>query len=350
MENGRNAGVPAGVRRDTITIALDAEGGDHAPEETVAGALEAASPELRILLVGRPEKLDPHLEGEDRENIEVVPSRDVIGYEEDPARAVRRKEESSVVVGARAVAEGRAQGLVSAGSTGAMLAAGLLIVRRVEGVKRPAILTVLPGLEGPLVFLDAGANADCRAEHLVEFGVLGAVFAREVLGIREPRVALLNIGEESTKGNAVVQEAYKMMCSSALRFTGNVEGGELFYDAADVVVTDGFTGNVTLKVLEGTAASLFQRVKDAAAGNTRAKVGGSLLKPALRRLRDTLDPEEYGGTYLLGVRGLMVICHGSSSRRAICNALTFAGVAARQGVVRRVEEEMRQARGRGDNA
>lgn len=238
MENGRNAGVPAGVRRDTITIALDAEGGDHAPEETVAGALEAASPELRILLVGRPEKLDPHLEGEDRENIEVVPSRDVIGYEEDPARAVRRKEESSVVVGARAVAEGRAQGLVSSGSTGAMLAAGLLIVRRVEGVKRPAILTVLPGLEGPVVFLDAGANADCRAEHLVEFGVLGAVFAREVLGIREPRVALLNIGEESTKGNAVVQEAYKMMCSSALRFTGNVEGGELFYDAADVVVTD----------------------------------------------------------------------------------------------------------------
>lgn len=347
MNGGRGGSLTGSVDEQTVTIALDAEGGDRAPGEVVAGALQAASPALHVLLVGRPDELEPYLQGAGDANIEVVQSGEVITSDEDPARAVRNKVDASIVVGARAVAEGRAEGFVSAGSTGAMLAAGLLVVRRVKGVSRPAIVTVLPGLNGPLVFLDAGANSDCRPEHLVEFGVLGSVFAREMLGIKSPRVALLNIGEEPTKGDSLTKEAHRLMRVALPQFTGNVEGRELFYDSADVIVTDGFTGNVTLKVLEGTAASLFQRVKHASVRDTRSKVGGFLLKPALVSLRDSLDPEEYGGTYLLGVRGLMVICHGSSTRRAIKNALEFAAAAARQKVVGRVEEEIARINGSG---
>ena len=254
--------------------------------------------------------------------------------------AVRSKTDSSIVVGARAVADGRAQGFVSAGSTGAMLAASLLVVKRIRGVKRPAILTVLPGLAGPVVFLDAGANADCRPEHLLEFGVLGSIFARLSLGIESPRVGLLNIGEEATKGSELALQAHALLAASDLRFVGNVEGRDLLFDLADVVVTDGFTGNVGLKLLEGTARALLLRLKDAAGRDARSKVGGLLLRPALRDMRASLDPEEYGGTYLLGVRGLVVICHGNSSRRAITNALLFGADAVRRRVVESVEAEL----------
>jgi glycerol-3-phosphate acyltransferase PlsX len=256
--------------------------------------------------------------------------------------AVRSKPDSSIVVGARTVAEGRSMAFISAGNTGAMLAAGLLVVKRVRGVKRPAIVTVLPGQDGPVVFLDAGANADCRPEHLLEFGILGSIFARLALGIQEPRVALLNIGEEPTKGNELALGAHALLAepSSGMRFVGNVEGRDLLFNAADVVVTDGFTGNVTLKLLEGAARAILLRVRDAAEASTRAKLGAVLLRPALRGVRRELDPEEVGGTYLLGLRGLVVICHGNSSRRAIANALRFAGAAVSRGVVEAVDEEL----------
>ncbi len=247
---------------------------------------------------------------------------------------------SSIVVGARAVAEGRAQGFVGAGNTGAMLAAGLLVVKRIPGVKRPAIVTVLPGAGGPVVLLDSGANADCRPEHLLEFGILGSVFARLALGIASPRVGLLNIGEEQTKGNSLALGAYPLLAASDLDFVGNVEGRDVLFGTADVVVTDGFTGNVALKLLEGTAQALMLSVREASNSDLRSKVGAALLRPALRRVRAAWDPEEYGGTYLLGLRGLVVICHGNSSRKAIANALGLAAGAVRQGVVETVERDL----------
>ena len=323
-----------------VTLALDVDGGDRAPEEIIAGALEVASADLRLLLVGRPEIIEPLLQGVPREHLEIVPSRSVVGCDMEPAAAVRSMQDSSIVVGCKTVAEGSAEGFVSAGSTGAMLAGSLLFVKRAKGIKRPAIVTVLPGESGPLVFLDAGANADCRPENLLEFGLLGAAFARAGLGVTAPRVGLLNIGEEREKGSELARAAHELLACSDLEFVGNVEGRDLLSGAADVVVTDGFTGNVTLKVLEGCASFLFSRVRQAASTSPRAKIGGLLMRPALRKVRAALDPDEYGGTYLLGVRGLVVICHGSSSRRAIANALLFGAGVLRRGVLSTVEEEL----------
>jgi glycerol-3-phosphate acyltransferase PlsX len=323
-----------------VSLALDAEGGDKAPLEVVAGALLAASPHLKVLLVGRPDIVEPLLKDEDRSNIEVVPSGSVIGCELEPATAIRNMQDSSIVVGCRTVAEGRSEGFVSAGSTGAMMAGALLVIKRAGDIKRPAIVTMLPGIRGPLVFLDAGANADCRPEHLLEFGVLGTAFARTAAAVSEPRVGLLNIGEERSKGSELARAAHELLAGSGINFIGNVEGRDFLTGVADVIVTDGFTGNVALKLLEGCASSLFMRIKQAAQSSLRAKTGGVLLRPALRAVRAGLDPEEYGGTYLLGVRGLVVICHGNSSRRAIANALRFGAEALRKGILGSVEEEL----------
>ena len=328
------------AEQSAVTLTLDAEGGDNAPQEIVAGALQVASPTLRILLVGRPEVVEPLLAGADRSNIEVMPSATVIHSEDEPAGAVKNMVDSSIVVGARSVADGRSQGFVSAGSTGAVMAASLLIIKRAGSIRRPAIVTTLPGLRGPLVLLDAGANADCRPEHLLEFGMLGTAFARTVLGNADPKIGLLNIGEEDSKGSELARTANDMLRRSGLNFVGNVEGRDLLKNTADVVVTDGFTGNVSLKLLEGCSSVVFTKMKEAASSGLRPKLGGLLLKPALRRLRAGLDPEEYGGTYLLGVRGLVLICHGNSSRRAIANALRFGAEALRKGVLPAVDEEL----------
>lgn len=326
-----------------VTLTLDAEGGDNAPEEIVAGALMAASPGLHILLVGRPEVVEPFLGSSDHPHIQLVPSASVITFHDEPAGAVKSMTDSSIAVGARTVAEGRSQGFISAGNTGAMTAAGLLVVKRMHGIRRPAIVTTLPGLEGPVLLLDSGANADCRPEHLLEFGVLGSAYARTVLGMESPRVGLLNIGEEESKGSELARAAYEMLAGSGLRFVGNVEGRDLLKNAADVVVTDGFTGNVALKLIEGCASSIFTRVRAAAKSSVRAKIGGMLLKPALRGLKASLDPEEVGGACLLGVRGLVVICHGNSSRRAIANALLFGAEALRKGILPGVAAELKRA-------
>jgi glycerol-3-phosphate acyltransferase PlsX len=329
----------------TVTLALDVEGGDNAPGEIVAGALQVASPSLRVLLVGRPEVIEPLLEGAQQSNVEIVPSGSTISCDMEPASAVKNMQDSSIVVGCKTVAEGRSEGFVSAGSTGAMMAGSLLFVKRASGIRRPAIVTILPGNDGPLVFLDAGANADCRPENLLEFGILGAAFAGAALGMDKPRVGLLNIGEEREKGSDLAKAAHELLRASGLRFVGNVEGRDLLTGAADVVVTDGFTGNVALKLLEGCSTSLFLRVKQAAGSSLRARLGGLLLRPALRTVKAGLDPEEYGGTYLLGVRGLVVICHGNSSRRAIANALRFGAEALRRGVLSTVEREFERLSG-----
>jgi len=315
-------------------VAVDAMGGDRGPEEIVAGAADARSDEVTPILFGSP-GLDPH-------GLELVETDGVIEMHDKPAEAVRSKPDSSLVAAVRAVAEGRADAVVSAGNTGAMLAAGLLELRRLPGVMRPAIAVPIPARNGPSVLLDAGANADARPEHLVQFAAMGAVFAEEILGVENPAVRLLSIGEEPQKGNQLALEAHELLAAADLNFAGNTEGRDILVGAADVVVTDGFTGNVTLKLLEGAITTLLEALREEIEATPRGKLGGLLIRPAARRLRHRLDPDTYGGAYLLGLRGLAVIAHGNSSRRAIANAVRLAARGAEHDVVGRLAARLPQ--------
>src|SRR5438445_8855583 len=314
------------------SIAVDAMGADKGPAEIVAGALEARADGIEPVLFGEP--------GLDAGGLEVHETSGVIDMHEKPAEAVRAKPESSLVAAVRAVAEGRADAVVSAGSTGAMLAAGLLELRRIAGVLRPAIAVPIPAQRGPSVFLDAGANADARPEHLLQFGTMGAVFAEEILGLDRPGVRLLSIGEEAEKGNQLTLEAHELLAASDLDFRGNCEGRDVLEGAADVLVTDGFTGNVALKAVEGTIRTLLDSLREEIMASTAGTVGGFLIRPAARRLRSRLDPDTYGGAYLLGLRGLVVIAHGNSSRRAIANAIRLAARGVEHDVVGRLAERV----------
>jgi phosphate acyltransferase len=299
-----------------VRVAVDALGGDRGRDEVVAGALEAAGDGIVPVLFG-PATLDTH-------GLEHVVADQAIAMDEKPAEAVRAKPNSSLVASCRAIAEGTADAVVSAGNTGAMLAAGLLEIRRLPAVMRPAIAVPIPARDGPSVLLDCGANADARAEHLLQFAHMGAIFAEEILGIRTPEVRLLSIGEEAEKGNQLALEARALLAASRLNFRGNAEGRDLLAKAADVVVTDGFTGNVALKTLEGTIRTVMEGLRDEITSSAHGKLGGLLIRPAVRRLRRRLDPDTYGGAYLLGLRGLAVIAHGNSSRVAIANAIRLA--------------------------
>ena len=327
-----------------IRVAVDAMGGDRAPEEVVAGALAAASESVEPVLFGRQEVLAPLAEG-----LEIVHADDIVAMDEKPSDAAREKRESSMFAACRAVGEGDAQAVVSAGNTGAMLAAGLLEIRRLPDVHRPAIAVPLPSIGGTSVLIDAGANADARPEHLVQFGHMGSVFVEEILGIADPKVALLSIGEEPEKGNRLVRETHPVLEASHLDFVGNVESRELLAHAADVVVCDGFTGNMALKLMEGAVKTLLDEFRKEIEASPRGKLGGLLIRPAARSLRKRLDPDTYGGAYLLGLRGLVVIAHGSSSRTAIANAITLGAQGAAGNVVERVaarlEEEVAAAPG-----
>jgi glycerol-3-phosphate acyltransferase PlsX len=310
-------------------------GGDRAPEEVVAGALLAASDELTPVLYGPA--------GLETGGLELVETDGVIEMHEKPAEAVRAKPDSSLVAACRAVGLGNADAVVSAGNTGAMLAACLLTLRRVNGVFRPAIAVPIPSRKGPSVLLDSGANADARAEHLLQFAFMGAVFAEEVLGIESPSVRLLSIGEEPEKGNQLALEAHRLLVEArGLNFQGNVESRELLEGGTDVIVTDGFTGNVALKLLEGTIRSLLAALREEIVATPRGKLGGLLIRPAAGRLRTRLDPDTYGGAYLLGLRGLAVIAHGNSSRVAIANAIRLAARGVEHDVVGRLEARLAQ--------
>ena len=307
-------------------------GGDRAPGEIVAGALEAAGDGIEVVLFGRP--------GTDTGGLQLVEAEDVIEMHEKPAEAVRAKPGSSLVAAHVAVAEGRADAVVSAGNTGAMLAAGLLHLRRLPGVLRPAIAVPIPTRRGPSVLLDCGANADARPEHLLQFAYMGAIFAEEILELRRPEVRLLSIGEEPEKGNQLTLEAHALLAAGELEFAGNAESRDLLEGAADVVVCDGFTGNVALKLLEGTIGTVLDALREEIAATARGKLGGLLIRPAARRLRKHLDPDTYGGGYLLGLRGLSVIAHGNSSRRAIANAIRLAARGVDHDVVGRLSARM----------
>jgi phosphate acyltransferase len=312
---------------------VDALGGDRGPDEIAAGALQARSAGIEPVLVGPP--------GLDTGGLELVEATQVIAMDEKPAEAVRAKPDSSLVAACREVGEGRAHAVVSAGNTGAMLAACLLRIRRLPGVYRPAIAVVIPARRRPTVLIDAGANAESRPEHLFQFAEMGSIFAEEILEVPRPEVRLLSIGEEPEKGDDLTREAHDLLAAADdLNFVGNTEGRDLLEGAADVVVCDGFTGNVALKLLEGTIRTVLQGFREEIATTALGKLGGLLIRPSARRLRARLDPETYGGAYLLGLRGLAVIAHGNSSRVAIANAVGLAARGVEHDVVGRLSERL----------
>jgi glycerol-3-phosphate acyltransferase PlsX len=315
-----------------IRVAVDAMGGDRGPAEIVAGAVDAASDTVQPVIVGP--------RGLDTQGLELIEAPDVIAMDEKPTEAVRAKPNSSLVAACRAVGERKADAVVSAGNTGAMLAACLLELRRIPGVRRPAIAVTIPARRGPSVLLDSGANADARPEDLVQFAHMGAVFAEEILGVARPEIRLLSIGEEPEKGSLLSLEAHRLLAATDLNFAGNTEGRDLLTGAADVVVTDGFTGNVALKVTEGTIQNLLEGLREEITATAVGKLGGLLIRPAARRLRKRLDPDTYGGAYLLGLRGLAVIAHGNSSRRAITNAVSLAARGVEKDVVGRLAQNL----------
>jgi len=306
-------------------VAVDAMGGDNAPGEIIKGCLMAVQEmkDVRILLSGTTEAVEKAVAGAER--IEFIPASEIIDPHEAPLLAVRRKHDASMVKCALAVKEGRAQAMVSAGSTGAILACGILRIGRIHGIDRPALAPVLPGMKKPFLLIDSGANVDCLSEHLRQFGLMGSVYMEKVLGVKEPCVMLANIGEEPEKGSRLYKEAHQLMAAqTAYRFAGNIEGREIPTGAADVVVADGFDGNLLLKYTEGMAVALTGMLKAEMLSSTRTKLGALLVKPALRAFKKRLDYEQYGGAPLLGVAGSVVKAHGSSNAVAIMNAVRQA--------------------------
>jgi glycerol-3-phosphate acyltransferase PlsX len=301
-----------------LPVAVDAMGGDRAPAEIVAGALQAAELGIPVVLVG---PTDGTLG--DTGGLEIIAAGEVIAMDEDPARGVRTKKDSSLVRAAEAVRDGRACAMVSAGNTGAAMASALFRMGRIRGVSRPCIATPLPAPGGsPSVMVDAGANSDCQAEWLVQFAQMGAVFYTERYGKERPTVALLSIGEESSKGNALAKETHALLAAGAgVDFVGNVEGRGLLAGEVDVIVTDGFTGNVALKTLEGALRVFMGIIGEVLNSSPETKAAGDVLLPELLRRAEPLDPESTGGAMLLGVDGVCIISHGSSSARAIVNAV-----------------------------
>jgi glycerol-3-phosphate acyltransferase PlsX len=297
-------------------------GGDDAPDvvlEGVARALEA-DPLLTVILTGPASVVEPFV-SQHPKRASAVTTTEIIGMDEHPAQTVREKRDSSIVVACQLVKDGRAQGFFSAGSTGASMAAATLYIGRLKGIARPAIASVLPSPGAPVILIDIGANADVKAEYLLQFAQMASVYAHHIEGVSEPRVGLLNIGEEESKGSALAQEAFKLMKEGLTGFVGNAEGTDILTGRFDVIVTDGFTGNVTLKVIEGTAGVLFDQLKQVLTATTARKLAASVIMPGLKELKMSLSAEEVGGAPLLGLKASCVIGHGSSTAKAIANGI-----------------------------
>jgi glycerol-3-phosphate acyltransferase PlsX len=331
-----------------MRIAVDAMGGDHAPAEIVAGAVEAArafSHVEKIFLVGREDAVRAELarHGDVPPAIEVRHCTEVVEMGESPATAVRRKKDSSINRAIDMVKAGEAQAIFSAGSTGAQVAASQLKLRTLQGVERPAIATVFPSPIKPFVLLDAGANTDCTAAMLLQFAIMGAVYSREILGRASPRVALMSVGEEDAKGNAVTKEAFALLSKSGLNFAGNCEGHDLFEGELDVIVCDGFVGNVVLKTSESVAHAIGMWLKQSIRQNPLRMAGALLMKGVFKDLKRELDPAVYGGAPLLGVNGVSIIGHGSSKAYAVRNGLRASVEAVRHDINHLIEDEIRKA-------
>jgi glycerol-3-phosphate acyltransferase PlsX len=332
-----------------ITIAVDAMGGDYAPAHPVAGAVMAAREYgARLVLVGRSSEIQAELARHNAPGLplEIVHASEVVGMDESPVTAFRRKKDSSIRVAATLVRDGRAQGVVSAGNTGAVMTTVKMICGVLEGVERPALCAVVPNLRGPSVWLDVGANIECRPDHLVQFAIMGHLYSREVLGVENPRVGLMGIGEEDSKGNEVTREAFRVLKDAPLNFIGNVEGRDIFNGKADVIVCDGFIGNVSLKAVESAAEAILHFMREEISKSFLAKLGYLLARPALRDFRKKVDYAEYGGVPLLGMRGAAIICHGGSSARAIKNAVRVTLDFVRNGVNDRIHDEIARMTGR----
>ena len=317
---------------DNVTIAVDAMGGDNAPEVVLEGveAALAADEGLTVVLCGPADVVEPFAAQHARCRAQVA--AEVIEMAEHPAQAVRKKKDSSIVVGCRLVKEGQAQGFFSAGSTGACLAAATLVMGRIKGISRPCLAMVVPSPVRPIVLCDVGANADCKPEYLVQFAQMGSVYAQKILGYESPKAALLNIGEEDTKGNALAQEAHQLMAKRLTNFARNCEGRDVLGAQYEVVVTDGFTGNVCLKTIEGASKVLFSAIKDAMMSTTKGKIGALCVKDGLKGLKSQVSPDTYGGAPLLGVKGACIVGHGSSGAVAIENGVLATARVVRQDV------------------
>ncbi len=315
---------------DEVKVVVDAMGGDDAPGVVLEGVGQAVAqdPSLTVILTGPEDVIVPF--AAQHGNVIAHPTTEVIGMGEHPAEAVRRKKDSSIVVGCRLVKDGEAGGFFSAGSTGACMSAATLVIGRIKGVKRPAIATVLPSPVAKVVFADMGANADCKPEYLVQFARMARVYVQVTLGIDNPSVGLLNIGEEETKGSEFAQECHRLMKEHVPNFRGNAEGRALALGGFDVIVTDGFTGNVALKVYEGVGMALLAGLKETIYSTTKSKIGGLLIKDALSKFKDELSADKYGGAQLLGCKGVCLIGHGSSNAQAICSGVLATADAIRQ--------------------
>lgn len=308
-----------------MKLSIDAMGGDNAPKEIVLGAMKAveAFSDIHITLIGNEAQIKQHIKNHDR--IHIIHTDEVILGTDEPVRAVRRKKNASMVLAAQQVADGQADACISAGNTGALMAAGLFVVGRIEGIERPALSPTLPTIGGEgFLLLDVGANADAKPEHLLQYAIMGSVYAEKVRGIAKPRVGLLNIGTEEKKGNELTKHAFTILKTANLNFIGNVEARDLLDGAADVVVTDGFTGNMVLKTLEGTALSVFKMLKAALTSSLKTKLAAAVLKPDLLQLKNKMDYSEYGGAGLFGLKAPIIKAHGSSDAQAIFSAVRQA--------------------------
>jgi glycerol-3-phosphate acyltransferase PlsX len=310
-----------------MKLAIDAMGGDNAPKEIVLGAMKAveAFSDIHITLFGDEKKINEHVKDHDR--ITIVHTDEVILGTDEPVRAVRRKKNASMVLAAQAVADGKADACISAGNTGALMAAGLFVVGRIEGIERPALTPTLPTIGGEgFLLLDVGANADAKPEHLLQYAIMGSIYTEKVRGIANPRVGLLNIGTEEKKGNDLTKHAFSLLKTANLNFIGNVEARDLLEGVADVVVTDGFTGNMVLKTIEGTALSVFKMVKSALTSSLKNKLAAAVLKPELYKLKNKMDYSEYGGAGLFGLKAPVIKAHGSSDAQALFSAIRQARI------------------------
>lgn len=325
-----------------MKIAIDVMGGDFAPEEIIKGALMAAetSPDVHLILVGQTERMLPFLTGTRPKNISLVEAAEVIGMDEHPANAVRKKKDASIVVATHLVKLGEADAVVSAGSTGAQMAAALLGLGRIKGIERPAIATVLPTVEGGKLILDVGANLDATPGQLCQYALMGSIYAERILGIPNPRVGLLNVGSEEGKGNELTQKTFPLLREAPINFIGNIEGRDIPYGRADVVVCEGFVGNILLKMSEGLAGVFVQVIREKITSNMIRKLGALAVKPGLKEFAQMMDYAEYGGAPLLGVNGISIICHGSSKEKAIFNAIRVARECVQTQFIQQIREEL----------
>jgi glycerol-3-phosphate acyltransferase PlsX len=328
-----------------LKIIIDAMGGDRAPGEIIKGSVMALKEfNIHITLVGDKVKIEKLLETEDydKSKLDIIHSTEMINFDESPTLAIRRKKDSSMVVGMKMVRDGLGDAFISAGSTGALLAGGLFIIGRIDGIDRPGLAPILPGKNGPFMLLDVGANAECKVQNIVQFATMGEIYMKKVLKKAEPKIALANIGAEEEKGTEFVKSCYKSLKVNKINFVGNIEGREILNGDVDVIVCDGFVGNIILKTFEGAVSTIFEVLKKEIMGSMRSKLGGLLLKPVFNSFKRKFDYTEYGGAILLGLNSPVIKAHGSSNSNAFKNAIKQAVLSVKGNIIDTIKEEIKK--------